>query len=189
MSKTIETLEDVKSELDGMKRNMESDITREELVEKYGNDFVASMDKSHCVGWLEMRNDYDHKIFVENHHLIPMGLEKKISLGWFMHFFSWMKMDTYSVGIEGASFHGNWLDVPYPYADEIVISYPVIKRDLPDPCYNWYELFLIIDEMMWKGGRCLDIGITSVGMNTTQIGKEDDGYPILKKVIEVMWSS
>jgi hypothetical protein len=116
-----------------------------------------------------------------------MGLEKKISLGWFMHFFSWMKIDTYSVDIKGASFHGNWLDVPYPYADEITLW--DIKRDLPDPCYNWYELFLIINEMMWEGGRCLDIGITSVGQKTTEIGKEKDGYPILKKVIEVSWSS
>jgi hypothetical protein len=186
----LETIADVRKELDWMKRKKEldttgffynrSDITREGLIEKYGEDLVESIDESHCENWLEVVNDFDHEMFVENYHLIPMGLEKKISLGWFMHFFSWMKMDTYSVGIEGASFHGNWLDVPYPYADEIVLSYPVIKRDLPDPCYNWYELFLIIDEMMWEGGRCLDIGITNIGIESNSSDN---------KVISVGWSS
>ena len=180
---TISTFENVHNELDDMKRKKEleitgfpyhrQDITREELIKKYGKNLVESIDESHCDGWLELRNNQNHRMFVEHYQHIPMGLEKKISLGWFMHFFSWMKMDTYSVDIDGASFHGNWLDVPYPYADHIVVlgNHFINDQELPDPCYNWYELFLIIDEMMWGGERCLDIGITSVGIDHRYTGK------------------
>lgn len=177
---------DVQNELSALDRERElsitgfpyhrQDITREHLIENYGTDLVESIDESHREDWLELMNHYDHRFFVENYQHIPMGLEKKISIGWFMHFFSWMQMDAYSVEIEGASFHGNWLDVPFPYADEITLYR--IKRDLPDPCYNWYELFVIINDMMWEQGRCLDIGITGVRMDNNQ-----------KRVIVVDWSS
>lgn len=158
------------------------DITRAHLIEKYGRDVVEFIDESHCEDWLELRNKYDHQLFLENYQHIPMGLEKKISLGWFMHFFSWMHMDEYQVEIEDASFHGNWLDVPFPYAEKITLGGTPIERDLPDPCYNWYELFLIINDIMWEQGRCLDIGITSLCMPSMRdIRKE--------KVIQVDWSS
>jgi len=190
----IETFEDVQEEFKSVKLWKEintigyfykrNDKTIEELSEKYGKELIEEINESHCDGWLELVNDYDHSFFVRNHQHIPMGLEKKISLGWFMHFFSWMHMDTFSAC---ESFHGNWLDVPFPYADEITLW--DIKRDLPDPCYNWYELFIIIDEMMWEQGRCLDIGITSVELVRKTIGENENGYPIHKKIIEVNWSS
>ena len=67
----LETIADVRKELDWMKRKKEldttgffynrSDITREGLIEKYGEDLVESIDESHCENWLEVVNDFDQK--------------------------------------------------------------------------------------------------------------------------------
>ena len=71
------------------------DYTREELIEKYGQDWIDMVDESTSDGWLKMFNDYKHSYYVENFDKIPMGLEKKVALGWFMHFFNWNDMDAF----------------------------------------------------------------------------------------------
>jgi hypothetical protein len=155
------------------------DYTREELIEKYGQDWIDMVDESTSDGWLKMFNDYKHSYYVENFDKIPMGLEKKVALGWFMHFFNWNDMDAFQVSVDETSFHGNWLDVPFPNATEINLM-GNDTRKLKDPCYNWYELFIIIDDLMWNQGRVFDIGITSI--NIKRLSQD-------RQVIEVWWSS
>lgn len=121
------------------------------------------INENHCDNWLEHLDEANESVFEENKDLIPMGLEKKISLYFFQHFFNWKDMDKYSpiYNQTANAFVGNWLDVPFPYADTIILD-ECATKSLKDDCYNWYELFLILDEMVWENGRVLDIGITSI---------------------------
>jgi len=156
------------------------DYTREELKEKYGKNWlentnIENLDEYLSDEDLKLFNDFDHSMYVEYFDKIPMGLEKKVSLGWFMHFFKWDKTD-FQVCVGDDTFRGNWLDVPFPNAKEINLC-GEDTRKLKDPCYNWYELFLIIDDLMWNQGRMFDIGITSID------------YDLKTEVISVWWSS
>ena len=162
------------------------DLSKKKLHEKYGEVWLENygIDNPNEViddEGLKILNDYDHEMLINNFDKIPMGLEKKIHLGWFQHFFSWDKIDTYSAEVQGG-FRGNWLDVPFPYAKSIYVDgYQKFSTQLTDPTYNWYELFIIINDLMFQHGRLLDIGITSVQMKIN----EKDGT----REIKVDWSS
>ena len=98
-------------------------ITKESLIEKNGNFWFKCVNDNTCDDWIDSINEYNHKMYIENFDNIPIGLEKKISLHWFSYFFNWNKMDTYKVD----NFHGNWLDVPFPYKSGIKLFSDVIK--------------------------------------------------------------
>ena len=155
------------------------EITRDNLITKYGKGLVNHLDKTHNNGWLDELNTYNHKYFLEIQKYIPEGLEKKIYLPWFGYLFSkatvgWTEGDC-------SSFRGNWLDVPFPNADVLIFhGYREQVRDLPDDCYNWFELFVIMNDLMWKQGRIWDISINNVDVDI-----EPDG----KRIINVYWSS
>ena len=143
------------------------DLCKETLHEKYGKIWLANYDISNpdeivSDEDVKVLNDYDHRFLINNFDKIPMGLEKRIHLGWFMHFFTWDKIDTYSAEVQGG-FRGDWLDVPYPNAKSIYVDgYRKFNTQLTEPCYNWNELFIIINDLMFQHGRVHDIGITGV---------------------------
>ena len=157
----------------GYKQNL---ITKETLTKKYGDFWFKCVDDNHSEGWINTINQYNQTMYIEEFDNIPMGLEKKISLHWFSHFFNWKKMDTYQVSVDGnSSFHGNWLDVPFPNSTHIKHCLDFDDRDittLKDTSYNWYELFIMMDELMWKSGRVLDIGITDVSVENLNINNK-----------------
>ena len=99
-------------------------------------------------------------------------------MGWFQHFFSWDK-DDFRVKIEGSKFEGDWLDVPFPDATEINLC-GYNTRFLNEPSYNWCELFIIINDLMFRQGRLFDIGITSINHKTASFDE---------RIISVWWSS
>ena len=144
-------------------------ITKEYINKKYGNANLKRMEEAHSDDMLEHLNDWNSKVFQEVKDQLPIGLENKICVSWFQHFFNRdekqiNKNFTPSIFIEGKqvdSFNCNWLDVPFPNAKSIELSKDN-RIDLVDDAYNWYELFIIINDLMWKYGRLLDIGITSI---------------------------
>ena len=142
------------------------DYTQEELWKKYGNYWMRhySMNEKDfkedylSEDLLKDLNNANHKIFLENFDKIPMGLEKKIHLCWFQHCFSWNQIDNFHFS---KLFNGNWLEVPFPNAKSIS-NCGQITQELEDPCYNWYELFIIMNDLCFKYGRLADFGITSI---------------------------
>ena len=147
------------------------EFTREFLEDKYGSFRISYIDENHSKDWLESLNNSNKKIYTQNFEKIPMGLNKKVSLYFFQHFFNWDK-----TGFQVDNFHGNWLDVPFPNVTHM--KYCLGTIILPDLSYNWYELFIVMDDIMWDTGRVLDVGITSL-----KPSKDND------KVLEVDWSS
>ena len=144
-------------------------ITKEYINKKYGNANLKRMEEAHSDDMLEHLNDWNSKVFQEVKDQLPIGLENKICVSWFQHFFNRdekqiNKNFTPSIFIEGKqvdSFNCNWLDVPFPNAKSIELSKDN-RIDLVDDAYNWYELFILMNDLMWKYGRLLDIGITSI---------------------------
>ena len=144
-------------------------ITKEYINKKYGNAHLKRMEEAHSDDMLEHLNDWNSKVFQEVKDQLPIGLENKICVSWFQHFFNRdekqiNKNFTPSIFIEGKqvdSFNCNWLDVPFPNAKSIELSKDN-RIDLVDDAYNWYELFILMNDLMWKYGRLLDIGITSI---------------------------
>jgi hypothetical protein len=144
-------------------------FTREFLEEKYGSLVINYIDESHSKDWLDTINKYNEKFFTQNCEKVQLGLNKKVSLHFFQHFFNWDK-----TGFQVDNFHGNWLDVPFPNVTHIK---HMLDRDdegtisLPDLCYNWYELFILMDRIMWDSGRVLDIGISGLTLtNDIKLG-------------------
>ena len=143
------------------------DYTQEELWKKYGNNWMSRYGmsekdfKEDYLGedLLKDLNNANHKIFLENFDKIPMGLEKKIHLCWFQHCFSWNKIDDFHFS---KLFNGNWLEVPFPNATSIECD--GMETKLEDPCYNWYELFILMNDIMFRYGRLADCGITNIYM-------------------------
>ena len=146
--------------------------TKEDILNRYDIMTMGLIEEG-SPDSLDILNNYNHSFYVKNFNKIPMGLEKKISLGFFQHFFNWDKMNSFQV----EPFRGNWLDVPFPYAKTICMHNHIIDStlELKDDCYNWYELFLIMNDMMFRQGRLLDIGITSISFDN--------------KIITLDWSS
>ena len=144
-------------------------ITKEYINKKYGNANLKRMEEAHSDDMLEHLNDANSRVFQEVKDQLPIGLENKICVSWFQHFFNRdekqiNKNFTPSIFIEGKqvdSFNCNWLDVPFPNAKSIELSKDN-RIDLVDDAYNWYELFILMNDLMWKYGRLLDIGITSI---------------------------
>lgn len=144
-------------------------ITKEYINKKYGYTNLKRMEEAHSDDMLEHLNDWNSKVFQEVKDQLPIGLENKICVYWFQHFFNRdekqiNKNFTPSIFIEGKqvdSFNCNWLDVPFPNAKSIELSKDN-RIDLVDDAYNWYELFILMNDLMWKYGRLLDIGITSI---------------------------
>ena len=144
-------------------------ITKEYINKKYGNANLKRMEEAHSDDMLEHLNDANSRVFQEVKDQLPIGLENKICVYWFQHFFNRdekqiNKNFTPSIFIEGKqvdSFNCNWLDVPFPNAKSIELSKDN-RIDLVDDAYNWHELFIIINDLMWKYGRLLDIGISSI---------------------------
>jgi len=144
-------------------------ITKEYINKKYGYTNLKRMEEAHSDDMLEHLNDWNSKVFQEVKDQLPIGLENKICVSWFQHFFNRdekqiNKNFTPSIFIEGKqvdSFNCNWLDVPFPNAKSIELSKDN-RIDLVDDAYNWYELFILMNDLMWKYGRLLDIGITSI---------------------------
>jgi len=160
------------------------EITKESLINKYGSGWFSIVNENCSSGWIDLINNSNHQLYLEQVNILPLGLEKKISLHWFQHFFIHNDWRRFKVSLpDGVSFHGNWLDVPFPNSTEIKLSFNYRGEDtitLNDPSYNWYELFIFIDELMWRQGRVLDIGIT--GLSLKDISPS-------RKVIEIDWSS
>ena len=144
-------------------------ITKEYINKKYGYTNLKRMEEAHSDDMLEHLNDANSRVFQEVKDQLPIGLENKICVYWFQHFFNRdekqiNKNFTPSIFIEGKqvdSFNCNWLDVPFPNAKSIELSKDN-RIDLVDDAYNWYELFILMNDLMWKYGRLLDIGITSI---------------------------
>jgi len=144
-------------------------ITKEYINKKYGYTNLKRMEEAHSDDMLEHLNDANSRVFQEIKDQLPIGLENKICVYWFQHFFNRdekqiNKNFTPSIFIEGKqvdSFNCNWLDVPFPNAKSIELSKDN-RIDLVDDAYNWYELFILMNDLMWKYGRLLDIGITSI---------------------------
>ena len=166
---------------------MNNELTKIELISKYGWDVINHIDLSHCENWLELVNKYNDKTFLEDLEdtsiSIPMSLECNINLTWFTYFFS--KSDGsggYLADMKGTSlpFDGNnYLDIPYPEAVEIKLWGDNTKT-LPKGGGSWYDLFLIMNDLVWESERCLDICITGIELITGSDGK---------KFINVTWSS
>jgi hypothetical protein len=155
------------------------EITRDKLITEYGKGLVNHFDKTHDDGWLEELNTYNHEYFLEIQKYIPEGLEKKIYLPWFGCLFSGAA-DGWTEGYH-SSFRGNWLDVPFPNADVLILhGNHNLGFGLGEDRYNWFDLFVMMNDLMWMQGRLWDISITSVDLNIKSDGK---------KIIYVGWSS
>ena len=154
-------------------------ITKEYINKKYGNANLKRMEEAHSDDMLEHLNDWNSKVFQEVKDQLPIGLENKICVYWFQHFFNRDEKqinknftpsiyisdnpDFFNTKDEVDSFNCNWLDIPFPNAKSIQLLGDSDNRiDLVDDAYNWYELFIIINDLMWKYGRLLDIGISSI---------------------------
>ena len=155
------------------------EITRDKLITEYGKGLVNHFDKTHDDGWLEELNTYNHEYFLEIQKYIPEGLEKKIHLPWFGCLFSEATVG-WTEGFH-SSFRGNWLDVPFPNADVLILhGNHNLGFGLGEDRYNWFDLFVMMNDLMWMQGRLWDISITSVDLNIRSDGK---------KIINVGWSS
>jgi len=152
---------------------LQNALTREHLVKKYGESWIMQLEEFHINytnedgDWLYHLNRANRDTFWENEKRIPKGLELKISLYWFQHFFPENK-DSFSV--EG--FTGDFLDVPFNFENIDAIEIGEQSIDLPDSSYNWYELFILMNELMWRTGRVLDIGITSLEVEENKDGSK-----------------
>ena len=124
----------------------------------------------------ELEEDGTNRRFYErikgDNKFIPMGLEKKINIYWFQHFFYWDELDHFSFR---GNFYGDWLLVPFPSSKRITLN-DQCERELKQESYNWYELVQFINDMVIEGERFHDIGITGM--------EEWDG-----ETISIGWSS
>ena len=162
------------------------DITRDDLLWKYGGALLRLIDKTHCDRWLDFVNDNNNRECIESRGVdinIPPSLENNINLYWFMYFFSASDVG-FMVDVEGATtpFDGtNYHDIPFPMAKEIrLMDHEKVYTPAPKGGGSWYDLFLIMNDLMWRGGRILDCAITNVELVTIH-----DDY----KVIDFNWSS
>jgi len=105
---------------------------------------------------LEILNKHNHEILLENYTKIPKGLENEIHLHWFQHCFNWDNDDFHFCDL----FKGNWSEVPFPNVTSIsFMSYISKEFDTPP---NWYEIFILMNDILFEYGRLVDFGITSI---------------------------
>jgi len=185
-----------KTERNVIKENLKQksyEIKKDDLRKTLGNAVVNRVESSSCNDWLDDVNRCNKETYEKHKEKLAMGIERKISLHWFRLFFN---KDGYKVDMNTPRVFAskvsrfnrfNWLDVPFPQADKIQIGieqseiYGYHYEDLPERSYNWYELFLLIDKLMWRQGRCIDIAITSLNSYLNESTGE--------KTIVIEWSS
>ena len=141
---------------------------------KYENQLVREIEE-------DGTNQRFYTRIKEDNKFIPMGLEKKINIYWFQHFFYWDEVDRYSV----SGFTGDWLNVPFPRSKKIYLEDEIV-RELKQDSYNWYELVQFINDMLIEQGRFNDIGITSVICDGKELNSQNWSED---RPIRVWWSS
>ncbi len=171
------------------------EIKKDYLRETFGGVYLNRIDNHHSKDWLDVVNSTNKDFYEKNKKKLSMGIERKISLHWFRYFFN---RDSYRVDMNTPYvFYNkvsrvdrfNWLEVPFPQADKIQIGtdtsdesgYGYHYVDLPEQSYNWYELFLMMNNLMWRQGRVLDIAITSLNSYISKSTGE--------KIIVIDWNS
>ena len=169
------------------------EVKKDDLRKTLGHSVLHRVESSSCEDWLDDVNRCNKNAYEKYKDKLATGIERKISLHWFRYFFN---RDGYRVDMNTPYvFYNkvsrvdrfNWLEVPFPQADKIQIGietseiYGYHYEDLPEQSYNWYELFLKIDKLMWRQGRCIDIAITSLNSYLNKTTGE--------KTIVIEWSS
>jgi hypothetical protein len=123
-------------------------------------------------------NKFFYDEIVKNGVNVPKGLENKINIYWFLYFFTYPEgvkhfgFQEYEVDIknedgEEINFSGDWLDVPFPYANKIRID--SLERELTDDFYNWFELVQYMNDLLIEEGRLVDLGITGMSYKDKEI--------------------
>ena len=136
---------------------------------KYENQLVKTEDGTN-------KRFYDE--IIKNGVYVPKGLENKINIYWFLYFFTYPEgvkhfgFQEYEVDIknedgEEINFSGDWLDVPFPYANKIRID--SLERELTDDFYNWFELVQYMNDLLIEEGKLVDLGITGMSYKDKEI--------------------
>ena len=60
----------------------------------------------------------------------------------------------------------DWFVVPFKGATGVTGGYHIQHLTELETSPNWYELFIIMNDLIWKGGRLIDCAITSINFDS-----------------------